>query len=299
MWTDAFGNKAAISIRPYMVEEVMAKKSTEGYKPATIHRALTTLKSIFNRALKNEIIEKNPIAIVSAPKYDNTIVRYLTPDKESRLFEALPERLYPIVIVAMHTGLRQGDLLNLIWEDIDFNARTMFIRNPKSGESRFVLMNTCVESVLLSLPGRDISSAPVFTDTLGGQMDARNLRRDFKQAIENAGLAPFRFHDLRHSFASRLAMLGSSDRTLQTLLGHKTQRMLLRYAHLGQNHLLNALEGLVTVSPPKIGTDTKTDTKEILTIEGEQKNPESLDNTGAGNGIRTRDPRLGKAMLYR
>ena len=123
-------------------------------------------------------------------------------------------------------------------------------------------------------------------------MDGRNLRRDFKQAIVKAGLTPFRFHDLRHSFASRLAMQGANDRTLQTLMGHKTQRMILRYAHLGPTHLLNALEGLVTVSPPKIGTDTK----EILTIEGPPKIAEILDNTGAGNGIRTRDPRLGKAI---
>ena len=70
------------------------------------------------------------------------------------------------------------------------------------------------------------------------------------------------------------------------------QGMILRYAHLGQNHLLNALEGLVTVSPPKIGTDTK----KILTIEREPKIAEGIDNTGAGNGIRTRDPRLGKAI---
>ena len=294
LWINAFGNKSAISIRPFMVEEVMAKMSTEGYKPATIHRALTTLKSIFNRALKNEIIEKNPIAIVTAPKYDNTIVRYLTVDQEMRLFEALPERLYPIVIVAMHTGLRQGELLNLIWSDVDFNTGTLYARNRKPGESTFFLMNSLVRAVLNSLPGKEDPNASVFTNNLGGRMDARNLRRDFKEVIENVGLAPFRFHDLRHSFASSLAMQGANDRTLQTLLGHKTQRMILRYAHLAQNHLLEALEGLVRVSPPQIGTDTKTDTKEILAIEGPQKIAESIENTGAGNGIRTRDPRLGK-----
>ena len=271
----------------------------EDYKPATIARALVTLKAIFNRAIKNELIEKNPIARVSAPKFDNTLVRYLKPEHEERLFEALPERLHPIVTVALHTGLRQGELLKLNWGDVDFDAGTLFVQDRKSGESSHILMNSRVREVLLSLPDQENSEGAIFSDTIGGRMDARNLRRDFKQAIIKARLTPFRFHDLRHSFASRLAMQGANDRTLQTLMGHKSQRMILRYAHLGPTHLLNALEGLVKVSPPKIGTDTKTDTEEILTIEGEQKTAESIENTGAGNGIRTRDPRLGKAMLYR
>ena len=94
-----------------------------------------------------------------------------------------------------------------------------------------------------------------------------------------------------------LAMQGANDRTLQTLMGHKTQRMILRYAHLGPTHLLNALEGLVKASPPQIGTDTKTDTTKFLRIEGGPKIAESIENTGAGNGIRTRDPRLGKVIF--
>ena len=153
-----------------------------------------------------------------------------------------------------------------------------------------------VKEVICSLRKQENFEGAIFTDTMGGRMDGRNLRRDFKQAIVKAGLTPFRFHDLRHSFASRLAMQGTNDRTLQTLMGHKSQRMILRYAHLGPTHLLNALEGLVKDSPPKIGTDTKTDTREILRIGGELKIAESIENTGAGNGIRTRDPRLGKTI---
>jgi len=298
-WLDAFGDKSALSIKPHMVEEIIAKMIDEDYKPATIARELVILKAILNRAIKNELIEKNPIARVSAPKFDNTVVRYLTPDQEERLFNALPERLHPIVTVALHTGLRQGELLKLNWEDVDFNAGTLFVRDRKSGESTHVHMNSRVKVVICSFRKQEDFEGAIFTDTHGGRMDARNLRRDFGIAVKKARLAPFRFHDLRHSFASRLAMQGANDRTLQTLMGHKTQRMILRYAHLGPTHLLNALEGLVKASPPQIGTDTKTDTTKFLRIEGGQKNAESIENTGAGNGIRTRDPRLGKAMLYR
>ena len=296
-WLDAFGDKSALSIKPHMLEEIIAKMIDKGYKPATIARELVILKAIFNRAIKNELIERNPIARVSAPKFDNTLVRYLTPEQEERLFNTLPERLHPIVTVALHTGLRQGELLKLNWEDVDFNAGTLFVRDRKSGESTHVHMNSRVKEVICALRKQENFEGAIFTNRLGGRMDSRNLRRDFKHAIVKAGLTPFRFHDLRHSFASRLAMQGANDRTLQTLMGHKSQRMILRYAHLGPTHLLNALEGLVKDSPPKIGTDTKTDTREILRIGGEPKIAESIENTGAGNGIRTRDPRLGKTIL--
>ena len=295
-WLDAFGDKPALIVKPYMVEEIMEKMKKEGYKPATIARCLVVLKAVYNRAVKNEIIERNPIARVSPPKFDNTLVRYLTDDQERCLFEALPERLHPIVTVALHTGCRQGELLKLVWGDVDFNAGTIFLRDTKSGESRRVLMNSKVQDVLLALPVRDVPGTPVFTDTLGGPMEGRNLRRDFDHAIKKAGIAPFRFHDLRHTFASRLAMMGANDRTLQTLLGHKSQRMILRYAHLGPTHLWNAVEGLASSTKKEIGTDTKTDTGKISEKRGKS---ETIENTGAGNGIRTRDPRLGKAMLYR
>ncbi|EAY56459.1 MAG: probable phage integrase [Leptospirillum rubarum] len=173
------------------------------------------------------------------------------------------------------------------------NSGTIFLRDTKSGESRRLLMNSKVQEVLLALPGRDVPGAPVFTDTLGGAMEGRNLRRDFDHAIKKAGLAPFRFHDLRHTFASRLAMMGANDRTLQTLLGHKSQRMILRCAHLGPTHLWNAVEGLASSTKKRIGTDTKTDTGKI---SGKGGKSEIVENTGAGNGIRTRDPRLGKAF---
>ena len=105
-WLDAFGDKSAILIKPHMVEEIIAKMMDEGYKPATVARELVILKAIFNRAIKNELIERNPIARVSAPKFDNTVVRYLIPDQEERLFFALPECLHPIVIGSLHRQTR-------------------------------------------------------------------------------------------------------------------------------------------------------------------------------------------------
>ena len=107
-------------------------------------------------------------------------------------------------------------------------------------------------------------------------MEARNLRRNFKKSLEKAEISSFRYHDLRHTFASRLAMTGANDRTLQTLMGHQSPRMILRYAHLSPTHLREALEKLVDFSPKVTATDTKTETKEFLTIEGGKKTAEIL-----------------------
>jgi integrase len=167
-WLDGFKDKPALSIKPYMVEEIIAKMLEEDYQPATIARALVTLKAIFNRAIKNEIIEKNPVARVSAPKLDKTVVRYPKPEQEERLFGVLPERLHAIVTVVLHTGIRQGELLMLNWNDVDFNAGTLFVRDRKSGESSHILMNSRIQDILLSLPSRENPEGAIFTDTLGG-----------------------------------------------------------------------------------------------------------------------------------
>ena len=272
-WLDAFGDKPATSIRSFMVEEIMCAMKKEGYKPATIARSLVVLKAVYNRAVRNKLIEKNPVARVAAPKFGNTLVRYLTEEQEVRLFEILPERLHSIVIVALHTGCRQGELLKLVWGDVDFNAGSFLARDPKNKTNRRVLMNSTVQEVLLFLPGQDVPAAPVFANTIGGAMARTHLSHDFKEAVEKANLAPFRFHDLRHTFASRLAMSGANDRTLQTLLGHKSQSMILRYAHLGPTHLWNAVKGLSKFSRRKLertprGFHRKVKTRKCLIKNG-------------------------------
>ena len=253
-WLEAFGSTIAEDVKLSQVEQVMARLKDEGMEAATIARRLVVLKAIYNRAFREDRIEKNPIARVRPPKFDNRIVRYLTPEQEERLFQALPLRLHPIVTVALHTGCRQGELLRLQWGDVDFGSGTFLVREAKSGESRRVMMNSQVQTVLIGMPGRNNPGGPVFTNVLGKPMDGGGLRKEFIEAVKRAGLDPFRFHDLRHTFASRLAMNGANDRTLQTLLGHKSQTMILRYAHLGPTHLWNAIEGLTKNG---IGTGTK------------------------------------------
>ncbi|MHB1285368.1 MAG: tyrosine-type recombinase/integrase [Leptospirales bacterium] len=240
-WLNTFGTVPAEDVKPSQVEEVMARLKEEGMEPATIHRRLTVLKAIFNRAEKAGIITKNPVRNVKPPRYDNSLVRFLDMPQEGKLFECLPAYLIPIVTVALHTGCRQGELLKLEWRDMDFDRGMFLCRDTKGGGSRWVPINSLARKTLLDLcPAEMDPASKVFQ--VG---HAKSLSRAFAVAVKKAGLEPFRFHDLRHTFASRLAMNGANDRTLQTLGGWKTPRMLLRYSHLGPSHLQDAVEGLV------------------------------------------------------
>jgi integrase len=244
-WIDAFGDQDAATITPGQVEQILLAMQQEGYASATIVRYLVVLKACLNRAVRNDLLKTNPIQKVKPPKVNNVIVRYLTPEQEEALLHALPERFRPLILTALHTGMRQGELLRLRWTDIDFNAGVITVNQTKAGESRRVLMNTTVWTILDQLKKTNTGAESwVFRSTAGTALNGRNVRRAFDLAVTKAKLAPFRFHDLRHTFASRLAMQGANDRTLQELLGHKTSRMILRYAHLAPTHLWQAIEGL-------------------------------------------------------
>lgn len=262
LWVDAFGDKDAATITPSMIEQVIYQLK-DRYAPATINRAVVVLKAIYNKAVRDGILTVNAATRVKLLKANNELVRYLTPDQEVRLLEYLPERFQSIVRVAINTGLRQGELLRLAWQDIDWNTGIMTINETKSGERRRVPMNSIVQEILLE---RQKLTTPSQQDRIF-QHDSRFLRRAFDRAVKEAGLSPFRFHDLRHTFASRLAMQGVNDRTLMTLGGWKSPRMLNRYAHLSPTHLWQAVEGLTKITPSRRefqnATDTKTDTGKI------------------------------------
>ena len=272
-WINAFGDQDAKTLEPKQVQRVLLDLHREELKPSTIERHLTVLMAILNRQDGLETLAVVIRKKVKKPEYDNEVLRYLTNDQEENLLTYLPERFGPISIVAINTGLRQGELLQLIWSDINWNTGMMTIRKSKSGKSRRTPMNSTVQSILHNLQNQH-SLQPmnrVFPH------DARYLRRVFKRAVNQAGLSPFRFHDLRHTFASRLAMLGCNDRTIMELGGWASPRMLKRYAHIAPTYLWQAVEGLT-----QGGTGSKTGSEE----RGASWNStQVLENIGAGKGI--------------
>jgi len=261
-WLTAFGDQEANSITVRQIEKVLTDLHNQGMQPATLIRHLTVLKAAFNRAKRLGLVKENPACLVKTPKVNNVLVRYLTQDQEAALLECLPEKYRPFILMAVNTGLRQGELLRLTWADIDWNVGVLTIHETKAGERRRTPMNSTVVG-LLSVLKTSITPEPVERVF---PFDARYVRRLFEGAVKASGLSPFRFHDLRHTFASRLAMQGANDRTLMALGGWKSPAMLARYAHLSPAHLWKAVEGLT-----RFGTVTETVTEEKATEEETQK----------------------------
>jgi len=257
----AFPGRTLRQLLPGDIDRYVAKRLQE-VSPATVNRDLQFLKHVFYVAMKDGLCERNPVREVRLFKENNQRVRFLTEDEEAQLREAVGEDEWPMVAVAIHTGLRQAEQFNLRWEHVDFTTGIITIPRSKHGEARRIPMNDTVRDLLRALPSR-LKSALVFPSTTGETaVDARNyMNRVFVPALEKARIAGFRWHDLRHTFASRLVMKGVDLRTVQELLGHKTMAMTLRYSHLSPGHQLDAVRRLDAATDDR-GTATGTATEQ-------------------------------------
>jgi len=170
----------------------------------------------------------------------NRRLRYLQEDEIGRLIANCPDYLRPIVVMALNTGMRKGEVLNLKWEDVDLGTRIIYVVNTKTDEKREIPVNTILYAMLVDL--RTKSDAYVFPNDAGEPYV--DIRKGFRTATNKSHIKNFRFHDLRHTFASQLVMKGVDLRTVQELLGHKSIEMTVRYAHLSPNHKQAAVERL-------------------------------------------------------
>ena len=205
---------------------------------ATVNREVACLKHIFTKAIEWGIVQKNPGKKVKLLRERNTRLRYLDEKEIGRLYDACAEHLKPIVIVALNTGMRKEEILSLKWKDMDFRSRIIAILDTKNGESRELPINNIVYRTLLAAKKAD--SPWVFCKKNGERYG--NIRKAFEGARKRAGIVDFRFHDLRHTFASYLVMNGIDLKTVQELLGHKSFEMTLRYAHLSPEHKKRATD---------------------------------------------------------
>ena len=225
---------------------------------ATVNRHMALLKNLFSKAIAWGKANHNPVKGIAQFKETHR-VRYLTDEEEERLSSVFPLKYWPWAEVALHTGLRRSEQFGLLWEQVNFQTRVISIpmSMSKNGEMRHIPMNDRVVEILQDLPSR-LKSQWVFACSNGKTpMNARNfVQRIFLPLVRKAGIKDFRWHDLRHTFASRLVMAGEDIRTVQELMGHKTITMTMKYSHLSPKHLMKAVQSLV-----KKPTDTRTDTK--------------------------------------
>jgi integrase len=216
------------------------ERLAEGRTPATVNRYLAVLSHALNVAvLEWGWLEASPLRRVGRLREPRGRVRWLDEDERQRLLTACAASanrlLLPVVVLALSTGARKQELLSLTWRDVDLRRERLLLHQTKTGERRSVpLTERALAEIQALAKVRRIDTALVFP-----RRDGRvpiDLRYAWQQALRQAGLADFRFHDLRHCCASYLAMNGASLVEIAEVLGHKTLQMVKRYAHLAEAH---------------------------------------------------------------
>jgi integrase len=226
-------------------------RTSSGASPATVVKELGLLRRMFNIAIKRwKWVRDNPVNLIEMPKVKNERVRYLSSDERNRLLNALenehlPGWLKPIVIIALNTGLRQSNLLNLRWSQVDLFARRIVIEGTEMKNRENIAIPLTKEAVETFSKLQKIKNNEdyVFHDN-GRRIYPVKLQRAFRRACMIAEIENFRFHDLRHTFASCLRQGGIDIHTISKLLGHKDIRMTQRYAHLSVENLRDAISVL-------------------------------------------------------
>ncbi len=248
----AFGKYPLKAFNTKMIEEYQSKLLSDGKAPATANRHLATLKHMFSKAVEWEMISEDVLMKVRKAKLlpeDNRRLRFLSGEECQTLVDACVPHIRPIVITAMNTGMRREEIFSLEWErHVDLKHGFILLYVTKNGERREVPINRTLRETLLSIP-RHVRSPYVFTDKLGNRFV--DIKRSFRTACNRAGIKDFRFHDLRHTFASLLVMGGVDITTVKELLGHKTLTMTLRYAHLAPSHKIKAVGVLDDIGTAK------------------------------------------------
>jgi len=236
-----FGGQRLADISPFLIEKFKRSRKELGRSEVTINRELAFLKNLFTMAMKWGKASENPMKQVRLFREDNGRTRFLTEEEEAHLLACCGPYLRPIVITALHTGFRKSELLSLRWADVDFRRQTITVRAAyaKNGEARSVPMTAVLTDTLKAIRINAAPTAPVFRTREGRPY--RHISTAFGTAMRRAGITDFTFHDLRHTFASRLVMGGVDLTTVKELMGHKHITMTLRYAHLAPGHKRSAI----------------------------------------------------------
>ncbi len=253
-WKEQIGHCLLSDLRPSLIAEQRDRllggitKRGRLRSPSTVVRYLAALSHALSVATKEwGWLEDSPMRNVTKPTEPRGRVRFLSDEERTRLLAACKEssnpNLYPVFVLALSTGMRLGEIMNLRWEDIDLFRGRITLHMTKNGECRVVPLRGHALELLhnhKAQQGRDIGL--LFpSHNLQKPMD---LRFPWQQALKKAGVENFRFHDCRHSCASYLLMNGASSAEIAEILGHKTLAMVKRYSHLSESHTSKVIESM-------------------------------------------------------
>jgi site-specific recombinase XerD len=251
------------ALSPITFERWRTARLENKAKAATVNRILSTLKSAISWGVKRGLIEANPLQRLGKLKESDSksIVRYLGENERERLEAALFAReagkdktgefydyLRPAVLLSLNTGIRRNTLFSLLWRDVDFDSQTLTLRGEvsKNGKTARIPLNDDAADILSSWRSQ---SAKTGADDLifpspqtGEKLD--NARRSWESILRAAEIENFRWHDMRHDFASQLVMKGVDLTVVCELMNHSNLKLTMRYAHLAPKQKLDAVQAL-------------------------------------------------------
>lgn len=244
-----FGGMRLAQIDSDLVSQYVAHRRAEGCRPATRNRELAMLSKAFNLGRLWKMTKENPCQLVKKEKEDNEIGQLLSDEQEALLLEKCSgycgDQLADMVLIALNTGIRSGEVLKLHWSKIDLKKRAFESYNEKTNAWRTCAINSTVYDILFRRSKVRSISGYVFTTSTGTAFERRNVYRFFKQACLLTGIPSFRFHDLRHSVGRRLTAAGKDIYTVAAMLDHSQLSTAKRYARHSVETLRDASESLV------------------------------------------------------
>ncbi|MAS88209.1 MAG: integrase [Micavibrio sp.] len=245
-WDQELGAYALADITPALIvsarNKFVGSKSRYGRTrgPTTANRYVSALSHVFTIAINDwEWLEIHPVRKISKLKQPRGRVRFLSDDERKKLLKACKSsenpHLYKIVVMALSTGARKMEIVGLKWKDIDLERGTIILHETKNGERRVIPLAGYAHQIMKAhYKKRDKKCEYVFPSQ--SKCQPIDIRTAWENALINAKITDFRFHDLRHSAASYLAMNGATLAEIAEVLGHKTLQMVKRYAHLSEAH---------------------------------------------------------------
>ncbi len=251
-WRDRLGKHALADITPALIasgrDYLLNTLTQKGQprSPSTVVRYIAAISHVFTIGIKEfGWVESSPVAKISKPREPAGRVRFLSDEEREKLLDACRVSesliLYTVVVVAISTGMRCSELMNLTWSQVDFARQQIILEKTKNGTCRTIpLVGFALELLKKHLEKRGLKTQLLFPGRVASKPIA--IRRPWLAALKKAGVQDFKFHDLRHCAASYMAMSGSSLVEIGILLGHKRLEVTKRYSHLSQKHISKVVE---------------------------------------------------------
>ncbi|UCG51023.1 MAG: site-specific integrase [Candidatus Latescibacterota bacterium] len=238
-----FKKKRIDELAPFDFERFKAARADQVSK-STVNRDLSVLKRLFNLAIDWNLVATNPLKKVAVYRLDEKTMRVLSHEEERRLIEAAAPHIRPLIIVAINTGMRRGELLSLQWEQVDLQSRTITIKHSKNGRVRHIPINKTTQEAFVALP--EPHTGHVFRYH-GSPI--KEVKSAFAGAVRRAAIPHCTLHSCRHTFATRLVSAGVDLATVKELLGHASVSTTMKYTHPAPQHKRDAVGRLDSHQP--------------------------------------------------